>query len=57
MKQENRKQETRMIYSYFYTLDEIVWEPTPPVGFNNFVRILTDTLWDMGEAIWRVDND
>ena len=46
-----------MLYSYYYTLDEFMAEPPPPFGFSGFVSLFTETLWNMGEAIWRVDED
>lgn len=43
----------KMIYKYFYDLDEIAEWATPDLDY--FFETLKETLWNMGEALWHVD--
>ena len=46
------------MYHYFYLLDEVLGgdDAQPSFNFQNFTQALKDTLWQMGEALWMVDD-
>lgn len=46
------------MYQYFYLLDEALGDDAQPsFNFQAFTQALKDTLWQMGEALWMVDDD
>jgi hypothetical protein len=45
-----------MLYSYFFTLDELIEDQPLPFGFTSLFSIISDTLWNMAEASWYVED-
>ena len=48
---------TTKMYQYFYQIDEVLGDAQPSFNFKKFTEALKDTLWQMGEALWMVDDD
>lgn len=48
-----------MLYSYFYTLDEVLDNDAYQAqlfDIQKFIQSLKETLWNMGEALWIVED-